>query len=92
MSRHLWRCRNPRCPVPHGAVLGRLTTVGALIVAAEVRDLWCYFDSQHALLTCPGCGQRRHYRGPAVMLRHSQAPKASEVDLSDRSPERAEVV
>jgi hypothetical protein len=66
MSRSLWRCRNRACPVPHGAVLGRLTSDGGLVLDSAVTTLKCYFDSGKALVGCPACGAERDFRGTAL--------------------------
>ena len=66
MSRSLWRCRNPKCPVPHGAVLGRLTSQGGLVLDAVVETYNIYLDTRRALVVCPACGARREFRGRAV--------------------------
>ena len=65
MSRSLWRCRNPLCPVQHGAVLGRVTAVGGLALVPGVRTVHCFFDTRKALVTCPACGAVREFRGSA---------------------------
>ena len=66
MSRSLWRCRNKACPVPHGAVLGRLTADGGLVLDPAVRAFRCYLDTRRAVVACPGCGAEREFRGAAV--------------------------
>src|SRR5437870_194156 len=53
MGRRFLRCTNRACPVPHGAVLGRLTEGSGLELSETVTDLRCYFDSARAQLTCP---------------------------------------
>jgi hypothetical protein len=70
MSRSLWRCRNPQCPVPHGMVLGRVTTTGGLSLVPAVGTLRCFLDTRKAMVTCPQCGAVREFRGNAVWLRH----------------------
>lgn len=70
MSRSLWRCRNPQCPVPHGAVLGRVTATGGLALVPTVRIVHCYFDTRKAMVTCPVCGTVREFRGSGVVLNH----------------------
>jgi hypothetical protein len=71
MSRSLWRCRNPQCAVPHGAVLGRVTADGGLALDPCIRVLGCFLDSQKALVTCPVCGVVREFRGSAVWMQIS---------------------
>ncbi len=74
MSRSLWRCRNPDCPVSHGAVLGRLTADGGLVLDPEVTAFRAYLDTRRALVACPACGMMREFRGGAVvtqLTRHS---------------------
>lgn len=66
MSRSLWRCRNPACTAPHGAVLGRLTADGDLVLDLAVANFRCYLDTRRAVVSCPSCGAEREYRGGAV--------------------------
>ena len=66
MSRSLWRCRNPHCPVPHGAILGRVTKKGGLVLDAAVVDFWVFLDSRRVVVQCPRCGHAREFRGVAV--------------------------
>lgn len=74
MSRSLWRCRNPQCPVPHGAVLGRVTMEGGLVLAPSVAIYSVYLDAGKVVITCPGCGVVRVFRGSFV---HSAQRNAS---------------
>jgi hypothetical protein len=67
MSRSLWRCRNRECPVPHGAVLGRITADGGLVLSAAVHTFQAFLDTRRAMVGCPACGSVREFRGPAVM-------------------------
>ncbi len=67
MSRSLWRCRNRTCPVPRGAVLGRLTADGGLVLDPAVVSFRCYLDSQRVAVSCPKCGTFREFRGRAVL-------------------------
>jgi len=69
MSRSLWRCRNPGCPVSFGAVLGRLTADEGLVLNSAVIGFRCYFDTRRAVVVCPACGKAREYRGKAVQSR-----------------------
>ncbi len=66
MSRSLWRCRNPICPVPHGAVLGRLTADGGLVLDPAVATFRAYLDTRRAVIASPACGDMREFRGDAV--------------------------
>jgi len=66
VSRSLWRCRNPACPAPHGAVLGRVTADGGLALAPAVTSVRAYFDSRRAVVACPVCGAPRDFHGTAV--------------------------
>lgn len=66
MSRSLWRCRNPGCPVPHGAVLGRVTAEGGLVLDPAVRAFAVYLDTRRAAVVCPACKTRRDFRGTNV--------------------------
>ena len=63
MSRRLWRCRNPDC----GAVLGRLTTDGGLIVLHGGTQVGAYFDTGRATVACRNCGTMRGFRGRFVV-------------------------
>ena len=66
MSRREWRCRNPGCPVRHGAVLGRLTADGGLVLDPAVQTFRCYLDTRRAVVACPACGAAREFRGGAL--------------------------
>jgi hypothetical protein len=66
MSRSLWRCQNRLCPIPHGAVLGRVTGEGGLVLDVAVETYTIYMDTRRAVITCPCCGQSREFRGGAV--------------------------
>jgi hypothetical protein len=67
MSRRLWRCRNRACPVPHGAVLGRLTAEGGLVLDPAIFGFRCFLDTRKVILICPACGATREFRGNAVI-------------------------
>jgi hypothetical protein len=67
VSRSLWRCRNPQCPAPHGAVLGRVTAEGGLVLVPTVTVFRVYLDTHRAAIGCPRCGHRRMFRGVAVI-------------------------
>ncbi len=66
MSRSLWHCRNPECSEPHGAILGRLTSSGGLVLDAGVRTFRCYLDTRRATVSCPACDTEREFRGDAI--------------------------
>jgi hypothetical protein len=66
MSRSLWRCRNPGCGEPHGAVLGRITADGGLVLSPGVVAFAVYLDAKRADIACPRCGRVRPFRGEAV--------------------------
>lgn len=66
MSRSLVRCRNSACPVPRGAVLGRVTSEGGLVLDTGVRRFAVYLDTQRAVIHCPACGTPRGFRGPMI--------------------------
>jgi hypothetical protein len=66
MSRSLWRCRNRGCADPQGAVLGRLTSDGGLVLDGTVTTYRCYLDTRRAAVCCPTCGTTREFRGRAV--------------------------
>ena len=68
MSTRLWKCRNPRCPVLHGFILGHLTAGGALELSPTVCRVSIHFDTRHVVVTCPGCGTSRIFRGGPVFL------------------------
>lgn len=69
MSRSLLRCRNPACSVPHGAVLGRLTEEGGLVLAAEVERFAVFLNSRRCVIYCPLCGTARDFGGAFVRSR-----------------------
>ena len=52
--------------MPHGAVLGRVTSDGGLVLDPAVIVFRAYLDTRRALLACPACGVVREYRGCAV--------------------------
>ncbi len=66
MSRSLWRCRNPDCPVPHGAVLGRVTADRGLVLDPAVQTFAAYFDTGRVEVRCPTCGGKREFRGTVL--------------------------
>lgn len=68
MSRSLWRCRNPQCPVPHGAVLGKVTADGGLALVPAIKTVHCFLDTRKAVVTCPACGTLREFRGTAIVV------------------------
>lgn len=68
MSRRLFRCLNPVCPAPHGAVLGRLTSEGGLVLTRQVGQARIYLDTRRVVVVCPHCGKERDFRGNAVFL------------------------
>jgi len=67
MSRHDWRCWNPGCPVPHGAVLGRVTADGGLVLDPGVGSFAVYLDTRRAAVCCPACGVGREFRGTSII-------------------------
>ncbi|CAA9542519.1 MAG: hypothetical protein AVDCRST_MAG43-265 [uncultured Thermomicrobiales bacterium] len=66
MSRSWWRCRNLECPAPHGALLGRVTAEGGLVLDPAVRSFAVYLDTGQIEVVCPACGTMRAFRGPSV--------------------------
>ncbi len=76
MSRREWRCRNPACPVPHGATLGRLTADSGLVLDPTVVSFRCYFDTGRAEVDCPACGAMRQFRGTAFLSGPPPCPSA----------------
>ena len=63
MSRHDWRCRNPGCSEPHGAVLGRVTAEGGLVLDPAVGRFAAYLDTRRVAVWCPVCAMAREFRG-----------------------------
>ncbi len=70
MGRSLWRCRNSACPVPHGAVLGRVTAEGGLALDPSIACFQLHFDTRRATIWCPCCGRPRDFRGEAIISGH----------------------
>ncbi|MDP9356364.1 MAG: hypothetical protein M3R02_13975 [Chloroflexota bacterium] len=66
MSRSLWRCRHAGCSAAHGAVLGRLTAEGGLVLDPAVVAFRAYLDTRRVMVVCPACGTDREFRGGAV--------------------------
>ena len=66
VSRHAWRCKNADCPEPHGAVLGRVTADGGLVLDQGAGRFAVYLDTRRATVWCPACGAAREFRGPSV--------------------------
>jgi hypothetical protein len=66
VSRSLWRCRNPGCSESHGAVLGRVTSGGGLILDPRVHEFRCFLDTRRAVVVCPACGMLREFRGSGM--------------------------
>lgn len=66
MSRSWWRCRNPECPVAHGALLGRVTAEGGLVLDPSVRSFAAYLDTGRIEVVCPACGRTKEFRGTSV--------------------------
>jgi len=73
VSRVWWRCRNPGCTTPHGAILGRVTTDGGLVLAPAVVTFAAYLDSRRVVVACPACGITREFRGSAVVSGRGEA-------------------
>ncbi len=66
MSRREWRCCNRACAVRGGAILGRLTADGGLVLDPAVVSFKCFLDTRRAVAVCPVCGEEREFRGGAV--------------------------
>lgn len=66
MSRSWWRCRNSDCPTPGGAVLGRVTAEGGLVLDPAVRSFAAYLDTRRIEVVCPACGMTREFRGTVL--------------------------
>ena len=62
MSRREWRCRNQACR----AVLGRITSEGALILGHTSMQWMMQISHGRFDLLCPACGTRRSFRGTYV--------------------------
>jgi hypothetical protein len=75
MSRSLWRCSNRECPVPRGAVLGRVTAEGGLVLDPDVTVFRVYLDTRRAAIQCPHCGHRRTFRGVGLISPAFAAPR-----------------
>jgi len=63
VSRRDWRCRNPGCSEAYGAVLGRVTADGGLVLDPAVGRFAVYLDTRRATVWCPACGMAREFRG-----------------------------
>jgi hypothetical protein len=59
--------------VPHGAVLGRLTSDGGLVLDPVARAFRCYLDTRRAVIACPVCGAEREFHGGAIIAPRSSA-------------------
>lgn len=66
MSRRFLYCRNPGCPIPHGAVLGHLTADGGLVLDPAAKSFRVFLDTRRAVVACPACGIERDFRGIAI--------------------------
>jgi hypothetical protein len=67
VSRREWRCRNPHCPVPHGAVLGRVVSdEDSVVLPPGVAIAAVFFDTGRVEVTCPARGAVRNSRGRSV--------------------------
>jgi hypothetical protein len=92
MSRSLWRCRNPECPVPHGAVLGRITADEGLVLSPAIRSLRCFLDTRKVVLECPACGVEREFRGKFFRLQSKKVEHSTRAvpeagwERSERQP------
>ena len=72
MSRAWWRCRNPGCPTRGGAVLGRVTIDGGLVLDPAVQAFAVYLDTGRIEIACPACGTKREFRGLALHSRRKR--------------------
>jgi hypothetical protein len=52
--------------VPYGAVLGKITSNGGLVLEPAVRVFRCFLDTRRVVVACPWCGAEREFRGKAV--------------------------
>jgi hypothetical protein len=63
MSTRRWKCRNPRCRVTCGAILGHIACDGGLILDPTTILHAVYLDTRRAVVVCLTCGQWCEYRG-----------------------------
>jgi hypothetical protein len=66
MSRSLWRCRHPACPVRGGVILGRVTSDAGLVLDPAVQAFAVYLDTRRAVVICPACRTSREFRGTSL--------------------------
>jgi hypothetical protein len=59
LSQSLWRCRNRTCGVPHGAVLGRVTADGGLVLQFEAATFVAHLNTKRVYAR----GGVREFRG-----------------------------
>lgn len=62
--------------MPHGAVLGRVTSKQGLVLSPEVITFRAYLDSGYITVVCPACGRERAFRGRALL---SSTPRSRAV-------------
>lgn len=58
--------------MPHGAVLGRVTTDGGLVLDSAVMCFHVRLDSRRVTVKCPCCHRTREFRGIAVFSAKAQ--------------------
>jgi hypothetical protein len=73
MSTRLWRCRNPGCPVRHGAVLGWLNADDGLVLAPAVQVFRAHLDTRRVVVACPACTAEREFRGVALFSSRNES-------------------
>ncbi len=74
MSRTYWRCRNPGCGNPHGAILGTLTVGGDLVLDPSIAAFRVHLDTRRVLVVCPLCGDARNFTRGSVFSGRTRAP------------------
>jgi hypothetical protein len=66
MSNCAWRCRNPNCGRPHGAVLGTLKDGTTLELRPGVRISRAHLDRARAVVLCPVCHAPHIFEGGSI--------------------------
>jgi hypothetical protein len=70
MGRREWRCRNQLCPVPHGAVSGKLANNGnGLVLEPGAAIAAVYLDAGRVEVACLACWAVRDFRGRFLSAR-----------------------
>ncbi len=77
MSRSLWRCRHTACPIRGGAILGRVTAEGGLILDPAVVGFRIFMDTRRSIVLCPACGVEREFRGEGIFSHSASVTTAT---------------